>query len=268
MNELLIDRLRTARTKTGLKQSEVADQLGIKANTISNWEKGRTEPDIDTFVKLCDIYKIDCAALLSEVYTFERIGLDISLEEYERIKKYRSLDPYDQETVNYILDRESTRVTALLKKDDRIMELESQPAAIINFQQHGDQTTRIAEYFHSASAGGSVFILGNKATSKIIVSESDWDDRVDYIISVSGHSMEPDFSDGDKVMVSQRTEMRHGDVGIFVINGKAYIKEYGEKELISRNPHSENIKISEHDNIVCIGKVIGKLTGKYEIIDD
>ena len=53
MNELLVNRLRIARTESGLKQQDVADKLGIKANTIGNWEKGRTEPDIDTFVKLC-----------------------------------------------------------------------------------------------------------------------------------------------------------------------------------------------------------------------
>lgn len=51
-------------------------------------------------------------------------------------------------------------------------------------------------------------------------------------------------------MISQRLEMQHGDVGIFVVNGKAYIKEYGETELISRNPDSPNIKIAEYDNIV------------------
>lgn len=80
--------------------------------------------------------------------------------------------------------------------------------------------------------------------------------------------MEPDYHDGDNVMVSQRVEMRHGDVGIFVVNGKAYIKEYGETELISRNPDSPNIKIAEYDNIVCMGKVVGRLEGSYEIISD
>lgn len=60
--------------------------------------------------------------------------------------------------------------------------------------------------------------------------------------------------------------MQHGDVGIFVVNGKAYIKEYGETELISRNPNSPNIKIAAFDNIVCLGKVVGKLEEPYEII--
>ena len=87
MNELLITRLRTARTDKNMKQQEVADILGIKPNTLSNWEKGRTEPDIDTFVKLCSIYEIDCAELLSDVYAYKRIGSDISVKEYDMIKK-------------------------------------------------------------------------------------------------------------------------------------------------------------------------------------
>lgn len=69
-------------------------------------------------------------------------------------------------------------------------------------------------------------------------------------------------------MVSQRVEMRHGDVGIFVVNGKAYIKEYGKTELISHNPNFPNIQIAEYDNIVCMGKVIGKLEGAYKIISN
>ena len=71
--------------------------------------------------------------------------------------------------------------------------------------------------------------------------------------------MEPDYHDGDIVLVSQRVEMYHGDVGIVIINNKAYIKEYGKTELVSRNPDAPNIQISEYDNIVCMGKVIGKL---------
>ncbi|GFI49993.1 LexA repressor [Lachnospiraceae bacterium] len=70
--------------------------------------------------------------------------------------------------------------------------------------------------------------------------------------------MEPDYYDGDIVLVSQKAELSHGDVGIFIINNDAYIKEYGETELISRNPDADNIIISEYDNIVCMGKVVGK----------
>lgn len=92
-----------------MKQQEVADILGIKPNTLSNWEKGRTEPDIDTFVKLCDIYEIDCASLLADVYTFKRIKSDISLSEYDIIKKYRGLDAHGKKAVETVLNNEDER---------------------------------------------------------------------------------------------------------------------------------------------------------------
>lgn len=111
MNALLVERLRNARIHSGLRQQDVADKLGIKANTISTWENGRTEPDIDTFIKLCDIYKIDCAALLSEVYAFKNAKNDISVKEFEHIKKYRALDEHGKDVVDVVLDKEYERST-------------------------------------------------------------------------------------------------------------------------------------------------------------
>ena len=53
--------------------------------------------------------------------------------------------------------------------------------------------------------------------------------------------------------------MQLGDIGVFVINRNAFIKELGEKELISHNKDFKNIAIHSGDNIVCMGKVIGKV---------
>ncbi|MDE7203121.1 MAG: helix-turn-helix domain-containing protein [Lachnospiraceae bacterium] len=252
MNELLVDRLKNARAESGLKQQEVAEKLGIKANTISNWEQGRTEPDIDTFVKLCNIYQIDCSSLLSDVYAFKRIGSDISLSEYDHIKKYRSLDDMGKSHIDYELNREVKRV-------EKMQSLESAQSAVIEFHGNGDDTNRLLEYFRSASAGTGVFILGNEASEQIAIPNTPENQYADFAIGVDGNSMEPDYHDGDIVLVSQKLEMNHGDIGIFIINNRAYIKEYGETELISRNPAAKNVTISEYDNIVCMGKVIGKL---------
>ncbi len=71
--------------------------------------------------------------------------------------------------------------------------------------------------------------------------------------------MEPEFSDKDIALVNQDAEMQLGDIGVFVINGNAFIKELGEKELISHNKDFKNIAIHSGDNIVCMGKVIGKV---------
>ena len=129
MNELLVNRLRSARTDKNMKQQEVADILGIKPNTLSNWEKGRTEPDIDTFVKLCQIYQVDCADLLSDVYAFQRISNDVSLAEYEYIKKYRDLDDHGREMVDFTLNKEYERSKALAEQEkesaDNIVDMSS-----------------------------------------------------------------------------------------------------------------------------------------------
>ena len=189
-------------------------------------------------------------------------------EEKDHIKKYRNLDSHGKETVNIVLDRETARVKSLQEKENRIAELEASPAAIIEMPRQSFRSRHITEYFRDASAGSGIFILGNEAASKIAISDSDWDERVDFVIQVNGDSMTPDYMDGDNVMVSQRLELRHGDIGIFVVNGNAYIKEYGETELLSHNPKHPNIPIHEFDNIVCMGKVLGKLEGEYEIIGE
>lgn len=145
MNELLVNRLRTARTDKNLKQQDVADILGIKPNTLSNWEKGRTEPDIDTFVKLCDIYEIDCASLLADVYAFKRIKSDISLAEYEHIKKYRALDEHGKEMVDFTLLKEYERsVAEKEQKQDNIIPME--------VKEHSDYETNAAHAISDASA--------------------------------------------------------------------------------------------------------------------
>lgn len=252
MNELLIDRLRTARNECGLKQQDVAEQMGIKANTISNWEKGRTEPDIDSFVKLCEIYQIDCATLLSDVYAFKRIHNDISLSEYDSIKKYRSLDPHGQDMVDTILVKEYERVSKYGKL--------TAPSTIIEFHPKQDNNLLVLPYFRAGvSAGTGIFILGNEAEDDIELPALPEYEAADFAIDVNGDSMEPDFSHEDIALVQRDAEMLIGDIGVFIVNGDAFIKELGEKELISRNKKYKNIPIHEGDNVVCMGKVIGKV---------
>lgn len=252
--------LRQLRISSGKTQKEVAEIIGRTQQIVGHWETGYSQPDANTLFTLCDIY----GATVDEAFGFKKHTL--SQEDLKLLKKYRSLDLYGQETINIVLDRESSRTKTITEKDSRIRELEFPDDMIDNSSREAPM--HLTEYFCSASAGSNIFILGNKGATKISISESDWDSRVDYVISISGDSMEPEYNDGDKVMVSQRMKMLPGDVGIFVINGNVYIKEYGETELISRNPNSPNIKISEYDNIVCMGRVIKKLEGPYKIINN
>ena len=52
------------RKQIGITQGKLASQLGVTEGSVRHWEKGRTEPDIDTLLKLCKILKVSIEELL------------------------------------------------------------------------------------------------------------------------------------------------------------------------------------------------------------
>ncbi len=48
--------LKQARDKSGLNQSDVSDATGISQGNISDYERGRGNPTINTLKKLCEVY--------------------------------------------------------------------------------------------------------------------------------------------------------------------------------------------------------------------
>lgn len=52
------ERLRICRHEAGLKQQEVAEQLGIIYRTYRRYETGETKPDISVAVKLADFFHV------------------------------------------------------------------------------------------------------------------------------------------------------------------------------------------------------------------
>lgn len=51
-------RLKELRFEKGLTQKELAEQIGIKRNTYSDWENGKTEPSFENIVKLADLLEV------------------------------------------------------------------------------------------------------------------------------------------------------------------------------------------------------------------
>ena len=68
MDTNLILLLKQARLARGMKQEEIAAVIGVKKNTISNYENGISEPDMDTFIKMCGVYGVDYTLMLRQAY--------------------------------------------------------------------------------------------------------------------------------------------------------------------------------------------------------
>lgn len=60
------ERLKNARSEHGLSQEQVAEELGVSRQSISNWENNRSYPDIVSVIKLSDLYSISLDELLKE----------------------------------------------------------------------------------------------------------------------------------------------------------------------------------------------------------
>ncbi len=57
MNNFKIN-LREIRIKHNLTQKELANKLGILERTISYWESGKRECDLDTLIRLADLFNV------------------------------------------------------------------------------------------------------------------------------------------------------------------------------------------------------------------
>ncbi|MDT2640605.1 helix-turn-helix transcriptional regulator [Enterococcus dongliensis] len=58
------ERLKLRRVELNLTQEYVAEVLGITRQTISNWENGRSYPDIERMIRLSDVYSLSLDELL------------------------------------------------------------------------------------------------------------------------------------------------------------------------------------------------------------
>lgn len=58
------DRIREQRLKKGLTQRQLAEMIGVKHNSISDWENNKSEPDSNTIKLLMKALDVDANSLL------------------------------------------------------------------------------------------------------------------------------------------------------------------------------------------------------------
>ncbi|MGX7149410.1 helix-turn-helix domain-containing protein [Enterococcus ureasiticus] len=60
--------LKEKREQLGYTQKEVAQKLYVSRQTVSNWEMGKTYPDIEKLLNLSDFYGVSLDELIKEDY--------------------------------------------------------------------------------------------------------------------------------------------------------------------------------------------------------
>lgn len=153
------EKLKAARIESGLKQSELAKKLNTTGNTISNWENNVSKPDLDTLSYICGILHVTASYFLQATIPKD----EVSISELKLVKKYRYItehSPSGAKTINAVLENEYAIAEQLEKQKDRIEELETSQAAVIDIQPRLEDSTRLIEYHHSASEGADLMESG------------------------------------------------------------------------------------------------------------
>lgn len=231
--------LKEIRTKKGFTQQQVADALEITKGTYSGYETGRREPDVFKIKALAQLFDVSGDALLETGFNNE---IKFTSEEKTHIKKYRTLDEHGKKLVDSVLNLECERV-----------ETTRTPVIPIS------NIITLSEFEQPVSAGKGVYLGDGSQTITREVPSNELTSKADFILRVSGDSMEPEFSNDDRILIKRQCDLKAGDIGIFILNGEGYVKKYMGDKLVSLNPDYKDIYFSEYDNIECKGLVLGKL---------
>ncbi|MGS4001036.1 S24 family peptidase, partial [Staphylococcus pseudintermedius] len=82
----------------------------------------------------------------------------------------------------------------------------------------------------------------------------------DFALQVNGDSMEPMFEDKEIIFIDKTKQINSGQIGIFVIDGEAYLKKVFINEegirLVSLNSKYPDLFFDKNHDIKVAGKVI------------
>ena len=245
--------IRERRNAAGINQARLAEMTGVSRNAVAGWETGHSRPDLATVPALCEALGISLDAFF---------GMETPKAEEERrlLKLFDSLDRRDREAILW--------QTEALAEGRKRQNAAAAPAQGRAGKIREVPVPRFVTVYASdlGAAAGTGAALGEEQGEEIRLLADSETERADEVITVSGHSMEPTYMDGDRILVQHTDRLRPGEIGVFLVDNEGYIKEYRPDGLHSHNPEYGVVPLSGEETVRCVGRVIGRL--KEEQIPD
>lgn len=251
-------RLKEARERAGYTQKELSKKIGVTASAITNYENEISHPKEPVMYALIDALGIEPNYLFQDCVSTTKQTSSISAEAMKLAKDYdTALDDRGRRTIRNVMDFEVGYAAQRAEKEKA-----ERKSALQNHQE--DTSEEIAIYittlYHQPVSAG------NGESSEYDYSETVQLKKMppngtSYIVPVQGDSMEPLFSDGDKVFVRAQIDIEPGQTGVFFMDGQMWIKELGHGVLLSHNPKYPPRPMT--DDIRCQGLVLGVCDESY-----
>lgn len=219
-----------------MKIETLSQKSGVPISTLKKILSGATkDPQIDTIKAIARA--LEC--------TLEDFDDNSNLKNYSAVEKkliadYRKLDDHSKEVVQVVIRKELERNIPSEPNYDNIIPIKKYQVP----------------YYDMPVSAGTGNPLDEEYPEKVDLTEQP-PKGTDFIVRVSGDSMEPTYHDSDKLFVKEQPSIEIGEIGIFVVDGNAYVKELGVDRLISHNEKYSDIIINEYIRNECCGKVLG-----------
>lgn len=235
----LHERLKELRTQNGYTMKALCDKTGMPLRTYQNYEAGIREPSLSAIVALAEVYNVTTDYLLGRAPQLDPMKLLIAQGDTSPealVKQFASLPEEGQALM--------LAVVRALKETHEIRYAKKKP-----------RTVWIKQHQNKAAAGFGYDLSDKDEWDDVEVIDNPKVGEADFAVEIDGDSMEPDYHNGDLALVKLDPDVPVGEVGLFVLEGKGYIKERGKKCLISINPDYDDIELDSSAR--CIGLVIG-----------
>jgi len=228
--------IRMYREKSGLGQAEFARRIRVRQSAVSNWETGRSRPDLNLLPAICDALGITLEAL----FGIPANAQSITPEETGFLESFRQLNQGHRNAVLTLMHALRESQIPDVQREIMVLPLVERAAAA-GTGDPGDFDGRTVPMYVHATADTR---------------------RADLIFAVNGESMEPEYHDGDLILVQRAGKglpLRYGETAVFMNGNEVYVKVYREDGLYSLNPAFAPMRFTDQDAVYMIGRVTGKL---------
>lgn len=265
-----IDRIKSLKSEKKMTNEDLARASGIPLGTLSKLLTGVSDSvKLSNIVAICDALGCSVDYVVSGVPE-NKNNFTLDGAEIRMIEDYRSLDSFGRELVSVVISKERERVThneyarpsAPTQRRFVPEALIASPARRYADSDANRRDKRTIKLYDLPVSAGPGEYLDDDSAENITISISEATESVDYALRISGNSMEPRFHDGDILWVQNADSVEIGELGIFILDGNGYFKAFDGDSLRSLNPEYGKIMLKDFNDVVCVGRVLGKSKSK------
>lgn len=220
--KIFAERLKEVRTHNGLTTVELAQRLAVGSNTVSRWESGTREPDLETIAKIAQILHTTVAYLMGET---------------------------DSNTPTDNTIKIPANGGKVIHSDKLLMIPRISPEVRVSAgtgNSYENIQWDVIEHYPVFDGPLSAIYGDDDLTC----------------ITVEGDSMEPQIHDGDVVIFNHDPDWVSGNIYVVCHNGLLLVKGlisdgFGKPPILrSTNKEYPDIKIKEDDFFLVYGRVL------------